>query len=426
MTNNKMKLFTATKQIESITIHYNERLDGGFVRQLEEYIVRVAKKLSGVNLKAPKEVNKVNVFIHPDPSLFNRMFNSRIEKQCRNRGMRIEEGDLYIVRDDDGNIHMASPRGKSATKVDTLSKLLVVKILGEYMEENQKQKIQTVTREVYKEKEIKIKKEQEQKEKEEREKKEAEEKEREEEEEKQRLEEEEKERERQEEEARLEAELEEERLRQEEEEAEKERIEQEERERQEQEELDNLIATQQDIEEIVTEEEKELPLWIVFGWQGYAKGKLNTKSKIEKFSKYMNRKGYIKPKNVTEESEQEYAIAQVEYIIETYGFKKFKEILLDPDSMYKKLHVKKHEFEKAVKAYTMQKYGLKPEPEFKLEDARVCDINDMIIEADKVSLEENNMEKPKFGHITEVTIIREASDGSYILPEDNEIKKIKE
>ena len=34
-----MKLFTATKQIESITIHYNERLDGGFVRQLEEYII---------------------------------------------------------------------------------------------------------------------------------------------------------------------------------------------------------------------------------------------------------------------------------------------------------------------------------------------------------------------------------------------------
>lgn len=415
MANNKMKLFTATKQIESITIHYNEKLDGGFVRQLEEYIVRVAKKLSGVNLKAPKEVNKVNVFIHPDPRLFNRMFNSAIEKRYYNghRGME----DMYIIRTDDGNIHMASPRGKSATKVDTLSKLLVVKILGEYMEENQKQKIQTVTREVYREKEVKAKKEQEQKEKEEREKKEAEEKEREEEEERQRLEEEEKEKERLEEEARLEAELEEERLRQEEEEAEKERLEQEERERQEQEELYNLIDTQQGIEKIVAEEEKELPLWIIFGWQGYVKGKLNTKSKIEKFSEYMNRKGYVKPKNVTEESEQEYAIAQVEYIIEEYGFKKFKEILLDPDRMYEILHVKKHEFEKAVKIYTMQKYNLKPETEFKLEDARVCDIGEMTIEADK---------KTMSGHITEVTIIREAADGNYILPEDNEIKKIKE
>lgn len=404
MANNKMKLFTATKQIESITIHYNEKLDGGFVRQLEEYIVRVAKKLSGVNLKVPKEVNKVNVFIHPDPRLFNRMFNSAIEKRYYNghRGME----DMYIIRDDGGNIHMASPRGKGTTKVDTLSKILVVKILGEYMEENQKQKIQTVTREVYREKEIKAKREKEQKEKEEREKKEAEEKEREEEEEKQRLEEEQKAKERLEEEARIEAELEEERLRQEEEEKERE-----------QEELDNLIATQLDIEEIVAEEEKELPLWIVFGWQGYVKGKLNTKSKIEKFSKYMNRKGYVKPKNVTEESEQEYAIAQVEYIIETYSFKRFKEILLDPDRIYEILHVKKHEFEKAVKSYTIQKYGEKTEREFKLEDSRVSDIGEMTIQADKAILD---------GHITEVTIIREASDGNIILPEDNEIKKIKE
>lgn len=388
MTNNKMKMFTATKQIESITIHYNEKLDGGFVRQLEEYIVRVAKKMKGVDLKSPKEVKMVNVFIHPDPKMFNRMFNSAIEKRYYNghRGME----DMYIIRDEEGNIHMASPRGKSATKVDTLSKILVVKILGEYMEESQKQKIQTVTREVYREKEIKVKREKEQKEKEEHEKKEAEEKEREEEEEKQRLEEEEKEKERLEEEARFEAELEEERLRQEEEEKQRE-----------QEELDNMITTQKDIEEVIAEEEKELPLWIVFGWQGYVKGKLKTVSSIEKFSKYMNRKGYVKAKNVTEEADQEYAVIQVKYIIETYGFKKFKEVLRNPDNIYEILHTSKYNFERAVKAYTFKNYS---EGEMKLE-------------IDKAQNE---------GKFTDITIICEASDGSYILPEDNEIKKIKE
>ena len=388
MANNKMKIFTATKQIESITIHYNERLDGSFVRQLEEYIVRVAKKISGVDLKSPKEVKTVNVFIYPDSRMFNRIFNSAIEKRWNNghRGME----DMYIVRDDEGNIHMASPRGKSTTKVDALSKILVVKILGEYMDENKKHEIQNVTRAVYKDKEAKLEKAK--KEAEEKEKEEAEEREREEEEERQRAEEEEREKEeREQEEARLEAELEDERLRQEEEE----------RQRAEEEKPELL-----EVEKEILQEEKELPTWLVIGWQGYFSGQLKKVSDKDNFAKYMEWRGYIKPSKVTESVDQEFAVAQVEYIIETYGMENFKKILANPDEMYKTLNVSKFNFDRAVKTHIFKNYN---EPEKK-------------IEIDKYQTQKELRKEQGF----EVTVITTDNDGNFVLPEENEIQKIKE
>lgn len=239
--NNKREsnMFSAIKQIDTVVIHYNEKLDSYFVKQVEEYIVRVAKKMKKADLKHPNENEKVHVFIYPSIKEFNKIFGAAIEKRYYNRHRTME--DLYIVRDDSGNIHMASPRGKGAEKIDMLTKILVVKILGEYISENEKNNLNAVTKAAFKERAEEKKKELE---------------------------------------------------KEEDKEEEPEQIEEEPEDDEEQiedEELDEMVETQEAVEDAI-EQENELPVWIMLGWQGYITGKLKKDSDIEKFCKYVNRK----------------------------------------------------------------------------------------------------------------------------------------
>lgn len=353
-TTRESSIFSAIKQIETVIIHYNEKLDGAFVKQLEEYIVRVAKKIKKVDLKNPNENGNVHVYIYPSIKLFNEIFGAAIEKRYYNRHRTME--DLYIVRDDNGNIHMASPRGKSTEKTDMLTKILVVKILGEYMDEKEKTKLNMVTREAFKEK---VREEQKKKEEKEKEK---------------------------------EQEEEEEKEEEEQEEVEEEEIEDEE--------MGEMTDTQEKIEEII--EEKELPVWIIIGWQGYIKGKLKKDSDIEKFSKYVNRRGYVKGTKVEKTVDEEFAIGQVNYIIDTYGFNIYRKIIEAPEEIYKIMHTTKFKFDREVKAYIYSKYVL----------------GEMKLEMD---------EKTNKGEIEDITILEITSSNSCNIIEGNELnEKIKQ
>ena len=79
----------------------------------------------------------IKVFVYPSIKMFNQVFCEVIEKRYYNRRRSLE--DFYVVQDSEGNIHIASPRGKSTEKVEALKKILVLKVLGEYMDEKDKQ-----------------------------------------------------------------------------------------------------------------------------------------------------------------------------------------------------------------------------------------------------------------------------------------------
>ena len=68
-----MVYFNASKQIETITIHYNNKLDGAFVEDVCNYIKEVSKKMSKVNLKNPKDFECIQVFVYPDAKMFNKV-----------------------------------------------------------------------------------------------------------------------------------------------------------------------------------------------------------------------------------------------------------------------------------------------------------------------------------------------------------------
>jgi len=144
----EMVYFNTTKQIETITIHYNDKLDGTFVNDVVKYIQEVSKKMSKINLKSPKNYDSIQVFVYPSKKLFNSMFGGEIEKRFY-RGKRSLE-DFYVVKDSEGNIHIVSPRGMAPEKAEALKKILVMKVLGEYMEEKEKNNAEKLLKEAMK------------------------------------------------------------------------------------------------------------------------------------------------------------------------------------------------------------------------------------------------------------------------------------
>ena len=328
--------FQMVKKINSITIHYDVS-DKSFVENLEKYIKRLTTNANGrcrISLEEPNEFESIHVFVYANISHFKRVFGDAISKRYEHKylNQKLTDEDLYIVQDASGNIHIASPKGKN---IDKITAILTVKILSQFIDEKQSLEIKNRINSILKSEKIqKIKKEQ--KEKEEQEQKEKE-------------EQEEKEKEEQEE-------------REKEEQEEKEKQEQEEQEQEEQEqdfEINELIETQQDIEDVIIEEKTNLPIWMLWGWQGYVKGKLKKAGDIERFSKYINKKGIIKLRKIDKVYEEEFAIAGVSYIIDTYGIKMFRKIVIDPDNMLKILNTTKFKFDRDIKAYTYSKYSPK-------------------------------------------------------------------
>ena len=81
-------------------------------------------------------------------------------------------------------------------------------------------------------------------------------------------------------------------------------------------------------------------------------------------------------------------------------------LLSNPDEMYQILNVSKFNFDRAVKTHIFKNYSE----------------SEMIIEIDKYTTNKELKKEEAF----EVTIVRTNEEGNFILPEDNEIKKIKE
>lgn len=339
----KMVYFNTTKQIETITIHYNNKLDGAFVDDVVRYIQEVAKKMSKINLKNPKNFDYIQVFVYPSKQLFNSIFGGEIEKRFY-KGKRSLE-DFYVVKDSEGNIHIVSPRGMATEKAEALKKILVMKVLGEYMEEKEKISAERLLKEAMKPKE-------------------------------------------QEKEEELDEIEEPETDEPEEEELE---VNDEQEEELAEEEVEEMIETELVLEQIDEQAEKETETvhvepeeqadapeeekpksaksetqeWLSAGWLAYVTGTLKREKDIKRFADNISKNGVKKLGQLSNSKwyesynySKEYACAIVEYIVRTYGYKKFAEFYENPKDIKGIFGVPKFIFEGQLKAYIKQKYAL--------------------------------------------------------------------
>lgn len=334
--------FNATKQIETLTIHYNNKLDGTFVDDVCEHIKQIAKKMSKVDLKNPKEFESIQVFVYPSKQLFYKVFAGEIEKRFYSRRRTLE--DLYVVRDSEGHIHIVSPRGMTEEKREAFKKILVMKVLGEYMDEKQKQSAERLLKEAMKPKE----------------------------------------------------EEQEEQI--EEQEIEQDELPEEEPQELDEEELEEIIETELIIEQIDDEEvetEKELVQekkgtskdeareWLNIGWLAYVKGKLKKEKDIKKFAENISKKGVQKLSKLSKTKffedynySEEYACALVEYVVETYGMQKFVEFYENPKDIQGIFGESKFVFENNVKAFVYARYTDK-EMKMEMEQRNINEITEV-------------------------------------------------
>lgn len=405
--------FNATKQIETITIHYNSKLDGTFVDDVAQSIKDIAKKMSRVNLKSPREFDSIQVFVYPSHKLFYRVFAGEIEKRFYSRRRSLE--DLYVVQDAEGNIHIVSPRGMSVEKRDAFKKILVMKVLGEFMDEKEKQSAERLLKEAMKPKE---------EEKEELDEEEIEP------EDEPEIDEEDEELE-QEDEEEIEQELEEEPedIEQDGEEVEEEVLDEEE--------LEELIETELVMEQIDEEqqveqqnkeddaeqakEEKkeetrsEAQEWLSAGWLAYVRGKLKKPEDIKRFANNISKNGVKKLGQLSQGKwyddynySPEYACAWVESIISTYGIKKFLQYYENPKDIKRIFGVSKFIFESQVKAYIKEKYK---------DDEKVLNITE------DIKLDDILADKPqeKVAPILEITTLHFAKNGGVDIISNKEV-----
>lgn len=398
--------FNATKQIETITIHYNQKLDAVFVEDVARSIKDISKKMGKIDLKNPKEYYNIQVFIYPSKQLFYKIFGGEIEKRFYSRRRSLE--DLYIVQDAEGNIHIVSPRGMAPEKRDELKKILVMKVLGEYMEEKEKQSALRLLKEA-----MKPKVEEEQEEIEELEEEELQD------------EPEEAEQENESEQVAIEDEPEEveaseqiglEDLQETIEEPEE--IEPEYEQELDEEELEEIIETELILEQVdetkLNDHEKnknaedkkpskrsEAQEWLNIGWLAYISGRLKKEADIKRFAENISVNGIKKLGQLSNtrllESynfSREYAYAWVEYIVTTYGMKKFAEHYENPKDIQGVFGVPKFVFESQLKAYIKEKYR---------GDEKVLNITEDI-ELDDI-VHEVQEEKEEQSPIAELTIL---------------------
>ncbi len=343
----KIVYFNSTKQIETLTIHYNDKLDGAFVEDVCRHIKEISKKMSGVNLKNPREFDAIQVFVYPSEKLFNQVFGGEIEKRFYSKKRSLE--DLYVVQDAEGNIHIVSPRGKAQEKRDALKKILVMKVLGEYMDEKKKLEAEKILKVAMKPKEE------------------------------------------EKEEEKIEEDIAEEDIEELEDEFEEEVEELDEEELEELIETEEIIDNVEDIEKLDKEEieekkeeisqsKKEARQWLDAGWFMYVRGRLKKKEDIEKFAENISKKGIkklgdLKDTKVFESYNysKEYACAMVEYIVENYGAKKFAEFYENPKDIEGVFGVSKYRFNGDLKAYIYSKYSSK-EMKMEMDKRNVAEI----------------------------------------------------
>lgn len=373
----KMVYFNATKKLETITIHYNDKLDGAFVDDVYNCIKDISKNMKKINLEETKseEYDEVTVFVYPSVKLFNQVFNGVIEKRYYNRKRSLE--DFYIVQDEEGNIHIASPRGKSQEKVEALKRILVMKVLGEYMDEKDKQMAEKMLKaSMLKEKE----KDDEEKELEEQD------------------------------EENIEEDLEEKEELTEEEldelvetENELEDIDEQEDLNEEEEKIEQKEETEQLADEAIPDKVREARQWLSVGWMEFLKGKLSNEETAKYFAEHISKNGVKKLGKLKDnnwfgkyEYSKEYAMAIVEYIVATYGVRKFIKFYQDPTDYKHIFGTTKMRFEQDAKAYIYSRYSASKMKE-KIEEKEDYEVTEVTISnggrVEMNSLENNEPKK---------------------------------
>ena len=345
----KIVYFNDSRQIDTITIHYNNKIDSTFVEEVSTNIKEIAKKMGRkVDLKNPKDYYTIQVFVYPSKSLFNQIFGGEIEKRFYARKRSLE--DLYVVKDSDGNIHIVSPRGMGKDKTDYMKKILVMKVLGEYMDEKEKLNVNRLLKAALKPKEEKEDKEEEKDEED--------------------------------------LDIEKEEIEEDEEELDDEKLheiieteealeqidameeEQENIEDEAQQENENEIEENEDTKEEKVEKKKAKEpserKWLNYGWLAYVRGKLKKEKDTKEFATHISKKGIQKLKNLSNSKifeeynySVEYACATVDFIITNYGMKKFVEYYENPKDLEKVFGTTKFKFNADLKAYIYSKYNLK-------------------------------------------------------------------
>lgn len=393
--------FNATKQIETLTIHYNNKLDGAYVDDVAQSIKDIAKKMSKVDLKTPKEFETIQVFIYPSKKLFYQVFGGEIEKRFYRRKRSLE--DLYVVQDSEGNIHIVSPRGMSQEKRDALKKILVMKVLGQYMEEKEKKSAERLLKEAMRPKK-------EEKEVEEEEELDEQEPEIEPEEEIDELQDDELEQED------VQEELSEEDL---EEIIETELIIEQIDDAQEQEVEQEVLEDEKDVEEKKAKTRSEAQEWLSLGWLAYVRGKLKKEEDIKRFANNISKNGVKKLGQLSSTKlfenynySEEYACAWVEYIVATYGMKKFVEHYENPKDIKGVFGVSKYIFEAQLKAYIKERYK---------DNEKALNVTDDIKLEDVLQGEDVKLEREKMNPISELTQIRFEKNGGVNITSDKEL-----
>lgn len=415
----KMVYFNTTKQIETITIHYNDKLDGTFVDDVVRYIKEVSKKMSKINLKAPKNFDNIQVFVYPSKQLFNNIFGGEIEKRFY-RGKHSLE-DFYVVKDSEGNIHIVSPRGMAPEKAEALKKILVMKVLGEYMEEKEKTSAERLLKEAMKPKEQEKEEMLDEPELEEEEPVELDEE--------------------------PEEELDEiEELETDEPEEEELEVNDEQEEELTEEEVEEIIETELVLEQIdeqaeqetetvhiesneqaaASKEEKpkstksETQEWLSAGWLAYVTGTLKREKDIKRFADNISKNGVKKLGQLSNSKwyesynySKEYACAIVEYIVKTYGYNKFAEFYENPKDIKGIFGVPKFIFEGQLKAYIKEKYAV--------DKTTLNVVQDMSLEKD-IYQKEADPEVERKDEINEITEIHFVKSGGVDMLSDKEVQ----
>lgn len=342
--NNGGYLFPNTLETSVAVFHYSRRLHASFVSAAKADIAKFTSKFK----TAPE--NRIHIYIYPDVKTFiSAMGGSYAEVEKRENRKIIGGNQLesrYIIRAEDGSIHMVLPTGRLQTMYTNFTSEIIVYIMDDYVSFTQKQRYEmkaSVRAKLKRDKAEEEKKKQDELDAEEEEKRKAEE---------------EEEKERLEEEARLAAE-EEEQLRLEALEDEKKK-----------EALDMIaieeaLLSEDEIGEVVdiaekidNVDDKEQPEWLKVGFAIYMSKIIENSDNKQSLKDYVNKTGKTKFASLAQGKlkKDEYfkSWGRIKYIVSAFGYKKLNQFMDDPEnySIFS-VGMSKQKFDRESKMYTL-------------------------------------------------------------------------
>lgn len=321
-------LFPDTLKYGNVIFHYSKGLNASFVNKVKGDIDLVKKKMvsiKGVKLTDIDKLEPIHIYVYPNIKTFRQALGSALQQieTAQMHYMKSKSIETnYIIQDDEGNIHLVLPDGRSLEVLDNFSAEIVAKVYSSYVSLNEpkRNELRNTVRSYVKANTKKIKEEQ-AKQNEEKE------------------------------EAEVVEEIEDEEV------------------------LEELEETTDELDEI--QKDNNVPEWLIIGWEGYVKSTLNNDNIRRKFSQYLTEKKMTSPSKLNKSTlkssevfDREIAIVTVEYICNTYGNKTYLKFCNDYTN-YKIFgeNMTKHKFNDEVKAYIKANYIIDKSEEIKTQYA---------------------------------------------------------